>query len=65
MLPHVGFCTVVNVNLFVECGLKMFWARFKMLDCFQVGSPGCSQIDALTRITFSGSRDVLGRPDSG
>ena len=24
MLPHVGFCMVVNVNLCVECGLKMF-----------------------------------------
>ena len=56
MLPHVGLCTVVNVNICVECGLKMF----KMLDCFRVENPGCSRTDALTRSTFLGSRDVLG-----
>ena len=65
MLPQVGFCTVVNVNLCVEYGLKMFWARFKMLDCFRVENSGCSWTDALPRTAFSGSRNVLGRPDSG
>ena len=29
MLPHVRFCMVINVNLCVECGLKMFWARLR------------------------------------
>ena len=40
-------------------------SRFKMLDCFRVENPGCSRTDALTRSTFSGSRDVLGGLDNG
>ena len=39
-------------------------STFKILDCFRIENPGCSRTDALTRSTFSGSRDVFGRPDS-
>ena len=35
MLPHVGVCTVINVNLRVECGLKMFWARLRCWTAFE------------------------------
>ena len=44
---------------------KVLLGMFKMLDRFSVESPGCSRTDALTRTTFSGSHDVLGRPNHG
>ena len=65
---HVAPCWFLyscKCKSFCRMWFKDFLSTFKMLDCFRVENSSCSRTDAFTCSTFSGSSDVLSRPDSG